>query len=896
MKISIENNLTENSEIELKESSKEHSLQEEKNKDTQNNIKKDSKGDSQNNLEEEEKKSKNEKREEKKEDLIKDKIENSEIDLKEDEKSEKKNSKKEVNEKEEPIKVKNKYSKMDLEEKKRENSKKGKYDEIKEDSKEENQKMNTSANDGNNTDSCKDNINVREINNKKKSNESEDYLNLYDDNSSIIISHNNISISKDNSSLSEKNQIKNISKSYINNSQLQIALTEMEENTQKEKIHQFQFKFIKRKLGVDDCEDISGTAYEEFARKSFKIMLMIITQDDLNFENPKNFSINRFLVEYLNNSINDWLRIKTNIHNIINQGLIEDNMEIDIVTEFKYKVIEKLIKNFPKNVFFSEYIYNSENAINLDEDITLIIEIAKNIVHQGKEKLSQIIKYIAFISILNLYKESFTKMIESKPFSNICTASKISKDTRKMFCIITDGDYNILKYVFNEIIQNIFPEKFNNNDEIKDFIVEKIKVNKDITKKIEEKEMNNIEENIFNVYLMFENLKKNNIKFFVLYIGDIDQCLYQQNLFYNFISKDELKEKINYENFFKSLQIKKRLPRIKEMNRKLKHIINLFCNEMDNITNEKIKNLNLETKIKKLIKNLNFSNFMKIGNELQFTVNFILLDRDKDDSKIKIKLEDTLKKGEFPAIKYYEIKTSQIVSFMTGYQKTLNSLINPKLFVIYVMKIDFNEKEDKELYDFFFSQKSDNFLSNNVKYLIYTKDQNNNIQLDEEKSNFQNILDKKTVNIDDKISNFLNNYKKNVKYIKTRTDKFENFNKENLISKLEDELLSIFNLQKEIPFDKEIKEYNYSIDKIQYQKLLKFFSQATELVEKDIKLFNQEDKSLKTFLCNKLNNLSQNIVCRKIYGFVYYEIFDAIKNDIYNSVKTQFSYLMELLK
>ena len=46
-------------------------------------------------------------------------------------------------------------------------------------------------------------------------------------------------------------------------------------------------------------------------------MLMIITQDDLNFENPKNFSINRFLVDYLNNSINDSLRIKTNIHDII---------------------------------------------------------------------------------------------------------------------------------------------------------------------------------------------------------------------------------------------------------------------------------------------------------------------------------------------------------------------------------------------------------------------------------------------------------------------------------------------------------------------------------------------------------------------------------------------------
>ena len=33
---------------------------------------------------------------------------------------------------------------------------------------------------------------------------------------------------------------------------------------------------------------MSGIAYEDFARKSFKIMLMMITQDKINFEN-KNF-------------------------------------------------------------------------------------------------------------------------------------------------------------------------------------------------------------------------------------------------------------------------------------------------------------------------------------------------------------------------------------------------------------------------------------------------------------------------------------------------------------------------------------------------------------------------------------------------------------------------------
>jgi hypothetical protein len=255
-----------------------------------------------------------------------------------------------------------------------------------------------------------------------------------------------------------------------------------------------------------------------------------------------------------------------------------------------------------------------------------------------------------------------------------------------------------------------------------------------------------------------------------------------------------------------------------------------------------------------------------------------------------------LNNKEFTAIKKYEIKTSKIFKFLYSYQQTVNSLINPKLFVIYVMKIDINDEDDEILYKHFISQKRDNFLSNNVRYLIFTKDQYNKIKLDDKKSNIENILDKKIINIDDKISNFLKNFKKSVKYVKTRTDKFENFNKKNLISKLEDELSFIFKLKEEIPFHKEIKEYNYSIDNEQYQNILKFYIQATELIEKTIKLFNQEDKSLKTFLCNKLNNLSQNIVCRKIYGLVYYKIFDAIKINIYQSIKEQFLDLMNLLR
>ena len=52
-------------------------------------------------------------------------------------------------------------------------------------------------------------------------------------------------------------------------------------------MRQFKFKFIKRELGIDGNEKISGMPYDEFSRKSFKIMLMMITQSDIHFENPK---------------------------------------------------------------------------------------------------------------------------------------------------------------------------------------------------------------------------------------------------------------------------------------------------------------------------------------------------------------------------------------------------------------------------------------------------------------------------------------------------------------------------------------------------------------------------------------------------------------------------------
>lgn len=75
--------------------------------------------------------------------------------------------------------------------------------------------------------------------------------------------------------------------------------------------------------------------------------------------------------------------------------------------------------------------------------------------------------------------------------------------------MITQGDYIILKFVFDVIIKNkLLITSYKNNYEIKNAIKEQIKLNEEIKAKIEEKDIKCIEDNIFNIYLMIDKLKK----------------------------------------------------------------------------------------------------------------------------------------------------------------------------------------------------------------------------------------------------------------------------------------------------------------------------------------------------------------------------------------------------
>ena len=94
------------------------------------------------------------------------------------------------------------------------------------------------------------------------------------------------------------------------------------------------------------------------------------------------------------------------------------------------------------------------------------------------------------------------------------------------------------------------------------------------------------EDKIYDNYLIFDNLKKNKIKFFLLYIGDINQNYYEQNLLYNIITNNKLNQNKEKGNVLYSLKNKYKLTEIKSMNKNLKKIISSFKEKVDLITDQ----------------------------------------------------------------------------------------------------------------------------------------------------------------------------------------------------------------------------------------------------------------------------------------------------------------------
>jgi len=123
----------------------------------------------------------------------------------------------------------------------------------------------------------------------------------------------------------------------------------------------------------------------------------------------------------------------------------------------------------------------------------------------------------------------------------------------------------------------------------------------------------------------------------------------------------------------------------------------------------------------------------------------------------------------------------------------------------------------------------------------------------------------------------ISSLKRKVKY-SSIPDKNEILNKENLNCKLKDEF-SMFQKKNNILFPNIKNKFEFSLSDQEYLKLLKYFQEAFELINKtnnaeevQNEIKSNDIKINSPALKKKLNMLTENILSRKIYGLIYYQL------------------------
>ena len=329
-----------------------------------------------------------------------------------------------------------------------------------------------------------------------------------ENNSSNILSKNESSLNLYNLKYTESSEL-------IKNSDAKIK----EKNKKKENIDIYKLKFFKEKLNLKNDENLSEKKYENYVRKIIKLMFILSLKIMPNFFNQQNIDI-KHLINFYKTLLKLGIikKIDTPIYSSIFEGTKkEKRFKIDIVFELEKNKIIKFIKKYCKIVFFENYFIN-ENDKDVKEEVTCFMEITKNLISQGKEIMEQIIKYIKIIKIMNNMRQF---IFDIKNYKKILIPYKATVSTEKIFSIITDGNYEELKFVINEIvIPKLNTESKLNYTEIKkDIEIKLSEKNSSLFEKVENKD--SLIDNIYYVLEMFYYLKINKIKFCLIYIGDI---------------------------------------------------------------------------------------------------------------------------------------------------------------------------------------------------------------------------------------------------------------------------------------------------------------------------------------------------------------------------------------
>ena len=140
---------------------------------------------------------------------------------------------------------------------------------------------------------------IREIKDsiKRKLSENRKTNSLISDDSSQITPLNQISKGQINKiSLTKSDTEKTISNCYEQKQGLKCIGYNL--NEKQKEFPDYKLKLIKYILNLEDNDKMSGKAYEDYARKIFKIMLIITTKKDIFFENPTKLIFSKIIDFY----------------------------------------------------------------------------------------------------------------------------------------------------------------------------------------------------------------------------------------------------------------------------------------------------------------------------------------------------------------------------------------------------------------------------------------------------------------------------------------------------------------------------------------------------------------------------------------------------------------------
>jgi hypothetical protein len=606
-------------------------------------------------------------------------------------------------------------------------------------------------------------------------------------------------------------------------------------------IDTYKFRFFKNKLNLEEEDSLSGNAYEEYAKKIIKLMLILSIKKMPIFYNPQKIETNSLIFFYLKQlNLGKIKIIDTPIkYSLFDKTKKNKHFEIDIVFELKKNEIINFIDKFKSKIYFKEKYLNNEKDKDNEEKITCFMEIARNLILQGKEKLGQIKKYIKIIKIMNTLRNLVVTDIDM--YEKILNKYKCSKETEKVLAIITDGNYNELNFILNDIVipqlksleKKVLEDKVIVN--IKEVIRNKINEKKELFGNIINKD--SLLDNIYNVFEIFYQLEINKIQFCLIYIGEI--CETTCN-FTNIINR--LKE-LNYLN-----------ENANELNeyveKKAKYLLSLKnkYHEIKSIIHEFEKNCE---------KNLVFSKD-SIDNILD-EVDFNIFDFDNFISKHKFQCNTFIffKEDE----NFENIVISNLENYFNFNTQHLENN-NEKMNMIFK-----SAELDKDTPFFLIFEKD--FPSEILPLLMYNPNRNIFIfQLKNEESRVGFIPDVllKKLNIETKFKNIIN---QDINYYQSSYFEEERLMPTNLENKLINDLNIIFNIREKLNIKGIINKIKFDIPEENENELLNYLDEITD----NLKIKNIENYlEIKKIFKKNFDELKKNILSRHFYDIFLQKI------------------------